>query len=126
MVYLDSRGLATIGYGHLVTEEDNFEPKVQYPKAQLLELFKKDLDRAEKEADELVGQIEELHIVAKDCIIEMCFQLGKNGVRKFTKMLLALEERDYKTASLEMLDSKWHNQTPERCKMLSSLMEYCR
>ena len=96
MVYLDSRGLATIGYGHLVTEEDNFEPKVQYPKAQLLELFKKDLDRAEKEADELVGQIEELHIVAKDCIIEMCFQLGKNGVRKFTKMLLALEERDYK------------------------------
>tara|TARA_R110002126_G_scaffold45391_1_gene128760 strand:- start:1437 stop:1871 length:435 start_codon:yes stop_codon:yes gene_type:complete len=126
MVYLDSRGLATIGYGHLVTEEDNFEPKVQYPKAQLLELFKKDLDRAEKEADELVGQIEELHIVAKDCVIEMCFQLGKNGVRKFTKMLLALEERDYKTASLEMLDSKWHNQTPERCKMLSSLMEYCR
>ena len=126
MVYLDSRGLATIGYGHLVTEEDNFEPKVQYPKAQLLELFKKDLDRAEKEADELVGQIEELHIVAKDCIIEMCFQLGKNGVRKFTKMLLALEERDYKTASLEMLNSKWHSQTPERCKMLSSLMEYCR
>lgn len=126
MVYLDSRGLATIGYGHLVTEEDNFEPKVQYPKAQLLELFKKDLDRAEKEADELVGQIEELHIVAKDCIIEMCFQLGKNGVRKFTKMLLALEERDYKTASLEMLNSKWHSQTPERCKELSRLMEYCK
>ena len=126
MVYLDSRGLATIGYGHLVTEEDNFEPKVQYPKAQLLELFKKDLDRAEKEADELVGQIEELHIVAKDCIIEMCFQLGKNGVRKFTKMLLALEERDYKTASLEMLDSKWNKQTPKRCQELSRLMSHCQ
>ena len=56
----------------------------------------------------------------------MCFQLGKRGVQKFVKMLLALEERDYKTASLEMLDSKWHSQTPKRCKELSQLMEYCQ
>jgi|TARA_R110000803_G_C11946663_1_gene317187 lysozyme len=126
MVYLDTRDLATIGYGHLITKNDNFEPGVQYPKAQLLELFKQDLDKAEKETDELVGHIQELHIVAKDCIIEMCFQLGKRGVQKFVKMLLALEERDYKTASLEMLDSKWHSQTPKRCKELSQLMEYCQ
>ena len=58
--------------------------------------------------------------------VEMVYQLGKNGVRKFTKTLLALEERDYKTASCEMLDSRWHSQTPERCKQLSKLMEYCQ
>tara|TARA_R100000935_G_scaffold57597_1_gene91887 strand:+ start:643 stop:1077 length:435 start_codon:yes stop_codon:yes gene_type:complete len=125
-LYLDTRGLATIGYGHLITKEDSFEPGIKYPKPQLLELFKKDLDRAENEANKLIGHISELHVVARDCIIEMCFQLGKGGVQKFVKMLLALEERDYKSASVEMLDSKWNKQTPERCEQLSKLMEYCQ
>ena len=123
--YDDHLGFATIGYGHLITKDDDFEPGITYPKAQLVELFKKDLNRAETETDELIGHITELHIVARDCIIEMCFQLGKAGVKKFIKTLLALEERDYKTASIEMLDSRWHSQTPERCKELSRLMALC-
>tara|TARA_R110002167_G_scaffold84547_1_gene229853 strand:+ start:67 stop:501 length:435 start_codon:yes stop_codon:yes gene_type:complete len=125
-LYKDHLGFATIGHGHLITENDNFESGVTYPKAQLVELFKQDLARAEKETDELIGHISELHNVARDCIIEMCFQLGKRGVQKFVKMLLALEERDYKSASLEMLDSKWNKQTPKRCQELSRLMEHCQ
>lgn len=123
--YDDHLGFATIGYGHLITKDDDFEPGITYPKSQLIELFKKDLAKAEKETDELVGHISELHIAAKDCIIEMCFQLGKGGTRKFVKMLLALEERDYKSASLEMLDSKWNKQTPKRCKEISRIMGLC-
>ena len=107
--YDDHLGFATIGYGHLITKNDNFEPGVTYPKAQLVELFKQDLAKAEKEADDLIGHIQEFHIVARDCIIEMCFQLGKGGVQKFVKMLLALEECDYNSASLEMLDSNGIN-----------------
>tara|TARA_R100000935_G_scaffold7425_1_gene15702 strand:+ start:686 stop:1120 length:435 start_codon:yes stop_codon:yes gene_type:complete len=124
--YDDHLGFATIGYGHLITKDDDFEPGIKYPKPQLVALFKEDLAKAEKSAEDLIGHIPELHIVARDCIIEMVYQLGKNGVRKFTKTLLALEERDYKTASFEMLDSRWHSQTPERCKQLSKLMEYCQ
>ena len=124
--YLDSLGKATIGYGHLITDEDNFENGKEYSQSQLLELFRKDLARAEREADDLTGHIEELHIVARDCIIEMCFQLGKGGVKKFAKMLLALEERNYKKASLEMLDSRCNQQTPARCQYLSKLMGNCR
>ena len=55
----------------------------------------------------------------------MCFQLGKGGTKKFVKMLLALEERDYKSASLEMLDSKWNKQTPKRCQEISRIMGLC-
>tara|TARA_R100000544_G_C2192339_1_gene42330 strand:+ start:105 stop:539 length:435 start_codon:yes stop_codon:yes gene_type:complete len=123
--YDDHLGFATIGYGHLITKNDNFEPGITYPKSQLIELFKQDLAKAEKEADELIGHITELHITARDCIIEMCFQLGKRGVQKFVQMLLALEERDYKAASLEMLDSKWNKQTPKRCQELSRIMALC-
>ena len=77
--YLDSLGKATIGFGHLITEEDEFEEGKQYPKEQLLKLFDKDFAKAEMGADQLVGHIQELHIEAKNVITEMVFQLGTPG-----------------------------------------------
>jgi hypothetical protein len=52
----------------------------------------------------------------------MCFQLGVNGVSKFHNMFEALKIPDYIKASEEMLDSKWHEQTPARAKSLSYVM----
>jgi lysozyme len=52
----------------------------------------------------------------------MCFQLGVNGVSKFRNMFEALKIPDYNKASEEMLDSKWHEQTPARAKSLSYVM----
>jgi lysozyme len=123
--YLDSLGKATIGYGHLITDEDEFEEGKQYPKDQLLKLFDKDFEKAEMGADQLVGHIQELHIEAKNIITEMVFQLGTTGVRKFRNMLDALESRDYQRASAEMLDSRWHAQTTNRCESLAKIMRTC-
>ena len=123
--YLDSLGKATIGYGHLITDEDEFEEGKQYPKEQLLKLFDKDFEKAEMGADQLVGSIQELHIEAKNIITEMVFQLGTQGVRNFRNMLDALESRDYKRASAEMLDSRWHAQTTNRCESLAKIMSQC-
>ena len=41
-VYKDSLGFATIGYGHLVTKEDNYEEGVEYSKEQLEAVFEDD------------------------------------------------------------------------------------
>ena len=123
--YLDSLGKATIGYGHLITDEDEFEEGKQYPKEQLLKLFDKDFEKAEMGADQLVGSIQELHIEAKNVITEMVFQLGTQGVRNFKNMLDALENRDYQRASTEMLDSRWNAQTPNRCQNLAKIMSTC-
>ena len=123
--YLDSLGKATIGYGHLITDEDNFELDKEYSKDELLQLFEKDFEKAQMGADQLVGHIQELHIEAKNVITEMVFQLGTMGVRKFKNMIAALEARDYQRASLEMLDSRWHAQTTNRCESLSKIMSQC-
>ena len=123
--YLDSLGKATIGYGHLITDEDEFENGKEYSKDELLKLFEKDFEKAEMGADQLVGHIQELHIEAKNVITEMVFQLGTMGVRKFKNMLEALEARDYHRASAEMLDSRWHAQTTNRCESLSKIMSQC-
>ena len=123
--YLDSLGKATIGFGHLITEEDEFEEGKQYPKEQLLKLFDKDFAKAEMGADQLVGHIQELHIEAKNVITEMVFHLGTQGVRNFRNMISALETRDYQRASAEMLDSRWHAQTTNRCESLAKIMATC-
>ena len=76
-------------------------------------------------ADQLVGHIPELHIEAKNIVTEMVFQLGTQGVRNFRNMISALEERNYSRASAEMLDSRWHAQTTNRCESLAQLMSQC-
>ena len=53
----------------------------------------------------------------------MIFQLGIGNVMKFKKMIAALQEKDFETASLEMLDSRWASQTPSRAEKLSLIVK---
>ena len=103
----------------------NSEKNFNYAKDELLKLFDKDFAKAEMGADQLVGHIPELHIEAKNIVTEMVFQLGTQGVRNFRNMISALEERNYSRASAEMLDSRWHAQTTNRCESLAKLMSQC-
>ena len=124
-VYLDSLGKATIGYGHLLTEEDDFVEGVIYDKDILEAMFDKDFDKAKQGMEELVGTLD-IAMAAKGIIIEMVFQLGKTGVSKFKNMFAALNEFDYTRAAEEMLNSAWYRQTPSRCEELSNLMRKCQ
>ena len=123
-VYLDILGKATIGYGHLLTEEDDFVEGVIYDKDILESLFEKDFNIAVQGAEELLKGYD-IALVAKEVIIEMVFQLGKTGVSKFKKMFEALKNNDYSRAAAEMLNSAWYRQTPSRCEELSNLMKSC-
>ena len=59
--------------------------------------------------------------------VELEDQLGGSGVKKFRNMWSALREAppNYVVASLEMLDSKWAKQTPNRAKEMSDHMKGC-
>jgi len=123
-VYLDSLNKRTIGYGHLLTEDDDFVDDVIYDKAILEELFNKDFNVAVQGAEELLTNYD-IKPLAKEVIIEMVFQLGKSGVSKFKKMFEALKEYNYTIAAKEMLNSIWYRQTPSRCEALSNIMRSC-
>ena len=47
-------------------------------------------------------------------LADMCFNLGINRLLKFTKMLEALEERDFELAGEELLDSTYAKQVKKR------------
>jgi lysozyme len=86
-------------------------------------ILEHDLQTAIKGAERLLKGCDILDSLAKEIIIEMVFQLGETGVSKFKNMIKALEDGpDYQTAAIEMLDSKWAKQTPQRAEGMSSEM----
>ena len=121
-MYLDTLGKRTVGVGHLCVE-DFWEDDKEYSEEMLMNILKDDLKNAIEGAERLLKDCRILDSLAKEIIIEMVFQLGETGVSKFKNMLKALKEGpDYQTAAIEMLDSRWAKQTPNRAAAMSSEM----
>ena len=124
-VYKDTLGKRTVGYGHLCVE-DHWEDNKPYDKKYLEEILEKDLQYAINQGE---GMCQDLKVSddAKFLIIEMIFQLGSAGVKKFRNMWSALGEDppNYKEASVQMLDSRWAKQTPNRAKEMAGHMKSC-
>lgn len=53
-------------------------------------------------------------------LANMVYQLGEGGFKSFRKMISAIRRGDFATASLEMRDSKWFNQTTNRAQEIIS------
>ena len=114
-VYKCTEGYDTIGYGFaikdLVIDEDIADLILMKKLHKLLERILiafpwfKDVDN-----------------IAKTVIVNMCYQLGLSGFSKFKKTIYLLETEQYEEASVEMLDSLWAKQTPNRAKELSETL----
>ena len=124
-VYLDSLSKRTVGYGHLCVE-DHWEDGKKYDKEYLEDILEKDLQSAIDQAHDMCQGLE-ISDDAKSIICEMIFQLGGNGVSKFKNMWKALKENppNYFEAHVQMLDSKWAKQTPNRANEMSEHMKNC-
>ena len=83
-------------------------------------MFENDFKRAKQHAETFIVY-EQLNEARRGVLIEMIFQLGPAGVRKFKRFLKFALAGDYEQASDEMLDSLWHRQTPKRCEMLAKI-----
>ena len=103
IVYKDSLGIDTIGYGFAIKDLELDEDICDM----ILERKLKNLnDRIKIKFDWYKYMPPEI----KDIVTEMCYQLGVTG----------LQNKEWKNASIEMLDSKWAKQTPNRAKEMSN------
>ena len=125
-MYLDSLGKATIGIGHLIKphERERYAEGVEISMDEVEELFEMDLNRAAAGAESLIKECigHDLPPHIEEVILEMVFQLGTTGVSKFKKFWKALRVKDWKKASEEMKDSRWHSQTTKRCEALAEIV----
>ena len=111
-LYRDTLDFDTIGYGFaikdLVLDEDIANIILQ-----------RKLEALIRSIEFKFGWYADLPGTVKDVMIEMCYQLGVNGVSKFKKTIEHLKNEEWESAADEMLDSKWAVQTPNRAKALS-------
>ncbi|USD30894.1 glycoside hydrolase family protein [Pseudoalteromonas sp. SCSIO 43201] len=55
-------------------------------------------------------------------LVNMAFNLGLDGLIAFKKMIRHIENGNYELASIEMLDSRWAKQVPNRANELAQQM----
>ena len=60
--------------------------------------------------------------VRRKVLIDMCFNLGIQGLLGFKQMIEALKQSDYQAAADEMVSSKWYRQVGERGRRLERMM----
>ena len=125
-MYLDSLGKATIGIGHLIKphERERYAEGVEISMDEVEELFEMDLNRAAAGAESLIEECigHDLPPHIEEVILEMVYQLCTQGGRNFKNMWKAMRVKDWKKASEEMKDSRWHKQTTKRCESLAEIV----
>ena len=111
-VYKDSLGIDTIGYGFAIKDLELDQ-----------DICDMILDRKLKDLERMVNSkfnwYRYMPPEIKNVVIEMCYQLGVTGFSNFRKTITFLQNKQFHDASVEMLDSRWAEQTPVRAKELS-------
>ena len=115
--YKDQLGFYTIGYGHLIKKKETSFFIDNYNRKYFEKIFEIDFSKSLKVYNKFFYK--KTHSQNdKELLIEMLFQLGHKGVSKFTKLLFYLNKKQKFMTCLEMMDSLWYQQTPERVKNL--------
>ena len=114
-VYKCSEGYDTIGYGFAIKDLELDEDT-----AELILLRK--LEKLQHRIASTFGWWYNSPNAVKNVVTNMCYQLGVSGFSKFKKTIYLLETEQYEEASIEMLDSLWAKQTPNRAKELSEIL----
>ena len=116
VVYKDSLGIDTIGYGFAIKDLELDRDICD----EILVRKLKDLkSRVENKFDWFKYMPPEI----KDVVLEMCYQMGVYGFSCFKKTIAYLHNKQWKEASVEMLDSRSAQQTPNRARTLSNIVK---
>lgn len=115
-VYLDSRGLPTVGLGHLLTSSE----KQKYPVGTSVDeslLNTWATHDAKKAYDAATDQAATLGVSSSSFTIALAsvnFQMGTGWNTKFKKTWSYMTKGEWEKAALECQDSAWFAQTPVR------------
>ena len=118
MPYNCSAGKLTIGFGR------NLEVNgISYDEAQLM--LDNDIDKCIVQLKLNFPVYNYLPDKIQHVLIDMCFNLGINGLMKFKRFLGYVKDGKYCSAAAEMMRSKWAEQTGSRAEELFNMVMEC-
>lgn len=112
IVYQDSLGIWTLGYGRNVQKRGLNEEEARY-------LLHNDVVSSYLECVMYIEGFERLNMVRRQVLVNMMFNLGLPRLRGFKKMLAAVAKGEPNAVAREMLDSKWADQVGRRAAVLA-------
>lgn len=113
--YQDSLGYWTIGVGRLIDSRKGGGLSNE----EIDMLLDNDIKAKTAEVLQTLPWVSKLNEPRQAVLLQMAFQMGLRGLLGFKRMLGSMEDGQYGEAAVEMLDSKWAQQTQERAKRLA-------
>lgn len=113
--YRDSVGKLTIGVGRNLDDVG-----ISSDESRLF--LQNDIVRAVNSLNEKLPWVGQLDEIRQAVLINMCFNLGIDGLLKFKQTLTLVQQGDYPGAADEMLRSTWATQIGPRALRLSRQM----
>jgi lysozyme len=125
-IYKDHLGYPTFGIGHLIKESDpEHGQPIGTPVAasRVNEAFEADIQTVLFDCQKLYPNFDHLPEEAQQIIANMMFNLGYTRLSKFKNMKMAVDQKNWKQAAVEMMDSRWYRQVPNRAGRLVERMK---
>ena len=119
--YRDTRGYATVGYGHRCQGDYR---SLTEPEAKRVLIA--DLQLAQNHAEHVYPDVESKPTPVKFVLVALAFQLGEMGLRRFVRMHAAIDASDYPLAGAELRGSTLYSQCPRRTEDLAAILENAR
>lgn len=104
--YKDHLGYWTIGVGRLIDKDKGgrlSDDEIAY-------LLNNDIKNKSIECMAHIDFFKELDVVRQDALVNLCFNIGINGLLKFKNTLKALSEKRWDDAEKGLRDSRWATQ----------------
>lgn len=112
--YKDNLNKTIIGYGRNIEDNGISRDEADY-------LFENDLNRCIKELENFSWYVDNSKNI-QYALINICFSLGITNLLEFKDMIDCLIKKDYTSASLCVLQSKWAMQVEKRAKDIAVIM----
>lgn len=129
VVYKCPAGYDTIGYGrniesHPLSKEEREQlQNGEISKEVAMEWLKKDLEQRYYLACDFAWFRDLDNTARAGAVVDMIYNLGLSGFKKFKKFIESMNKRDYIKAVMELEDSAWFNQVGRRAKEISKMIQ---
>ena len=108
-------GRLTIGFGHNL--DAGISEELAY------KILDSDIDDAVSDLKIIFPGFHLMSDARQEALINMRFQLGPTGFRKFKQMIDAIRRGDFASAALEIKSSAYYRQVPERAEEIRIMMD---
>jgi len=116
--YKDTRGLPTVGYGHLIKKGEDYSKGMTQQQAD--ELFDRDFEHHLAGARTTPGWDKASHS-QRHAMVDLAYNMGPSWHKKWPKFSAAAQSGDFEKAAQELEKSRWYKQVKTRAPKVVDL-----